>query len=40
MRVKIQHQMEDLNPIYMAPNMSVLTKMKILNIHIVLSNEM
>ena len=29
MWVKIQHQMEVLNPIYMAPNMTVLTKMKI-----------
>ena len=27
MWVKIQHQMEVLNPIYMAPNMTALTKM-------------
>ena len=27
MRVKIQHQMEVLNAIYMAPNMTALTKM-------------
>ena len=33
MRVKMQHQMEVLNPIYMAPNMTVLTKTTILNIH-------
>ena len=31
--------MEVLNPIYMAPNMTVLTKMTILNIHFALSNE-
>ena len=29
--VKIQHQMEVLNPIYMAPNMTVLTKTFILH---------
>ena len=34
MWVKIQHQTEVLNPIYMAPNMVVLTKMTILNIHL------
>ena len=38
-RVKIQHQMEVLNPIYMAPNMTVLTKITILNIHFALPNE-
>ena len=27
MWVKVQHQMEILNPIYVAPNMTVLTKM-------------
>ena len=31
-RVKIQHQMEDLNTIYMASNMTALTKMTIFNI--------
>ena len=36
MRVKIQHQMEVLSPIYMAPNMTALTKMTILNIHFAL----
>ena len=39
----IQHQMEVLNSIYMAPNMTALTKMtkrqKILNIHFALPNE-
>ena len=35
----MQHQMEDLNPIYMAPNMTVLTKMIILPIHFALPNE-
>ena len=39
MLVKIQHQMEVLIPIYVAPNMTVLTKMTILNIHFALSNE-
>ena len=39
MWVKIQHQMEVLNPIYMAPNMTALTKITILNIHFALSNE-
>ena len=39
MCVKIQHQMEVLNPIYMAPNMTALTKMTILNIHFALYNE-
>ena len=39
MRVKIQHQMEVLNPIYMAPNMTALTKMTILHIHFALFNE-
>ena len=32
MWVKIQHQMEVLNSIYMAPNMTALTQMTILNI--------
>ena len=35
----MQHQVEVLNPIYMVPNMTALTKMTILNIHFVLSNE-
>ena len=39
MWVKIQHQMEVLNPIYIAPNMTVLTKMTILNIRFALSNK-
>ena len=39
MRVKIEHQIEVLNPIYMALNMKALTKMTILNIHFALSNE-
>ena len=38
MQVKIQHQMEVLNPVYMAPNMTVLTNMTILNINFALSN--
>ena len=32
--------MEVLNPIYIAPNMAMLTIMKILNIHFALPNEM
>ena len=36
MWVKIQHQMEVMNPIYMAPHMTTLTKMTILNIHFTL----
>ena len=39
MYVKMQHQMEVLNSIYMTSNMTALTKMIILNIHFVLSNE-
>ena len=39
MRVQIQNQMEVLNPIHVAPNMTVLTKTTILNIHFALSNE-
>ena len=39
MQVKIQHQMEVLNSIYMAPNMTALTKMTFLNIYFALSNE-
>ena len=39
MLVKIQHQMEVLNPIYIAPNMTVLAKMTILNIHFVHKSE-
>ena len=39
MWVKIQHQMEVLYPIYMAPNRTALTKITILNIHFALSNE-
>ena len=39
MRVKIQHQMEVLNLIYMAPDMTTLTKMTIVNIHFALSHE-
>ena len=38
----MQHQMEVLNPIYMAPNLTELTndkKTKILDIHFALSNE-
>ena len=31
--------MEVLNPIYMAPNMTALTKITILNIHFALPNE-
>ena len=31
--------MEVLNPIYITPNMAMLTKMKILNIHFALPNE-
>ena len=40
MWVKIQHQMEVLNPIYMAPKMTALTKMTILNIHFALFCQM
>ena len=36
MSVKIQRQMEVLNQIYMAPNMTLLTKITILNIHFAL----
>ena len=36
---KVQNQMEVLNAIYMAPKMTALTKMTILNIHLALSNE-
>ena len=36
MGVNIQHQMEVMNPIYMAPNKTVLTKMTILNIRFAL----
>ena len=39
MRVQIQNQMEVLNPIHVAPNMTVLTKTTILNINFALSNE-
>ena len=39
MWVKIQHQMEALNLIYMAPNMTVLTNVTIFNIHFAMSNE-
>ena len=39
MWVKTEHQMEVLNPIYLAPNMAVLTRMTILNIYFALSNE-
>ena len=39
MWVRIQHQMEVLNPIYMASNMTALSKITILNIHFALSNE-
>ena len=35
----MQHQMGVLNPIYVAPNMTVLAKMTILNIRFALSNE-
>ena len=31
---KIQHQMEVLNPVYVVPNMTVLSKITILNIHL------
>ena len=31
--------MEVLNPVYMAPNMTVLMRMTVLNSHFVLSNE-
>ena len=36
MWVKIQHQMKVLDQIYMAPNMTALTKIAILNIHFAL----
>ena len=32
--LKIQHQMEVLNPVYVVPNMTVLSKITILNIHL------
>ena len=35
----MQHQMEVLNSIYMAPNMTALTEMTSSNIDIALSNE-
>ena len=38
MWVKIQPQMEVLNPIYMAPNMTAITRMN-LNIHFALYNK-
>ena len=39
MCAKIQQQMGVLSPIYMAPNMTALTKMTILNIHFALPTE-
>ena len=39
MWAKTQRQMEVLNPIYMEPNITTLTQMKILNTHFALSNE-
>ena len=39
MRVQIQHHMEVLNPFYMTPNMTALTKKKILIIYFALFIE-
>ena len=40
MWAKILYQMEILNPIFMTPNMTVLTRMAIWNTNFALSNEM